>query len=208
MISAKQQAANERNAQKSTGPATAEGRDRSSRNATTHGLASREALLASEDAEAFQLHMESFLHNYRPKSDAEKFYVIQMAEAAWRLRRVRKFESAALDSSTDPSSDETVNKLIKLSRYEAAIERTYYRALRELKDLLKVRVKAQKDAVNAYIFGPIPGQPQVPGINMENTERTHSQRANHDFEPQDLGLTDPEFQRFADRLAEIARTNG
>jgi hypothetical protein len=143
MISAKRQAANERNAQKSTGPATAEGRDR-----------------------------------------------------------------AALDGSPDPSSDETVNKLLRLSRYEAAIERTYYRALRELKDLLKVRAKAQNDAVDAYIFGPIAGQSPVPGINMENTERTHSQPAKPAFEPQDLGLNDPEFQRFADRLAEIARVTG
>jgi hypothetical protein len=199
MISARQQAANERNAQKSTGPSTAEGRARSSRNATTHGLASREALLQSEDKHAFQQHMESFANEYRPQTDLEQFYVTQMAEAAWRLRRVRRFESAAFDGSPDPSSDETVDKLLKLSRYEAAIERSYYRALRELKNLYKERYNANQAAIEAYITAPI----------TEITERTHFEPASQEFEPPHPDLqNDPIFQKLADRRAGIARMQG
>jgi hypothetical protein len=196
MISARQRAANERNAQKSTGPSTAEGRARSSRNATTHGLAAREALLECEDAQAFTQHMESFANEYRPQTEIEEFYVTQMAEAAWRLRRVRKFESAALDGSPDPSSDETVDKLLKLSRYEAAIERSYYRALRELRSLYKERDNANQAAIEAYITSPI----------TEITERTHLEPAGQDLEPLHPDLqNDPIFQKLADRRARAAR---
>ena len=47
MVSAKQIAANRRNAQSSTGPTTGAGKARASQNAVTHGLLARHALLAS-----------------------------------------------------------------------------------------------------------------------------------------------------------------
>ena len=53
MATKKQIAANRKNAKKSTGPKTAKGKARSSRNALKHGLLSRQVVLADEDGEAF-----------------------------------------------------------------------------------------------------------------------------------------------------------
>ena len=49
-------AANQANAQKSTGPTSAEGKQRSSLNALKTGLTGRTVLMPGEDTEAYRLH--------------------------------------------------------------------------------------------------------------------------------------------------------
>ncbi len=209
MISARQQAANIRNAAKSTGPATAEGRSRSAQNAITHGLTGSEALLASEDADAFRKHMAAYQANHCPQNEQEDFFVVQMAEAAWRLRRVRKFESQILDSTPDLTTDEPLNKLAKLSRYEASIERSYYRAYRELQNLHRRRHQAQIAAMDAYILGPINRELPLPDLSAASTaKRTHSQNRTPDAAAETaaslgfhtLHLQDPEVQEMTNRF--------
>ena len=133
MISARQQEANARNAQRSTGPATEAGRTRSAKNATTHGLTTTgSALLESEDAEAYARHIAEYRANHMPQNEQQAFFVTQLTEAAWRLRRVRKFENGILNADPTLAIDTTLDKVCKLNRYEASIERSYYRAFREL----------------------------------------------------------------------------
>ena len=168
MTSARQQAANARNAQSSTGPATEAGRARSAKNATTHGLTTGSALLESEDAEAYARHMESYVDNHGPQNDQQAFFVTQLAEAAWRLRRVRKFENGILNADPTLANDDTLDKVCKLNRYEAAIERSYYRAYRELERLRVIYQKAEIAAADDYIMAPIPRDPPT-------TNRTQSQ---------------------------------
>ena len=52
-ISEKKRLANQRNAQKSTGPRTAEGKAKSAQNARTHGLFCQEIVLMTEDRSLF-----------------------------------------------------------------------------------------------------------------------------------------------------------
>ena len=177
MISARQQAANARNAQRSTGPATASGRARSAKNATTHGLTNTGALLESEDAEAYARHMAAHRAHHLPQNEEQAFFVTQLAEAAWRLRRVRKFENGILNADPTLSNDATLDKVCKLSRYEAAIERTYYRAHRELEKLRTTIQQSQRAPINAYIMAPMPTeQPE----KHTTANRTHSQNPTSD----------------------------
>ncbi len=170
MTSARQQAANARNAQRSTGPATASGRTRSAKNATTHGLtATGSALLESEDAKAYARHIEEYRANHEPQNEQQAFFVTQLAEAAWRLRRVRKFENGILNADPSLSNEGTLDKVCKLNRYEAAIERTYYRAYRELERLSALYHKARVAAIDAYILAPIHRTP-TPSIHPDPTQ--------------------------------------
>ncbi len=54
MTSARQIAANRRNAAKSTGPKSAKGKERSRRNALRHGLTAETVINALEDAEDYE----------------------------------------------------------------------------------------------------------------------------------------------------------
>ena len=184
MISARQQSANARNAQKSTGPATAEGRARSAKNATTHGLTTTGALLESEDAEAYARHMQAYRANHMPQDEQQSFLVTQMAEAAWRLRRVRKFENGILNADPTLATEGTLDKVCKLNRYEAAIERSYYRACRELEKLRATQYRSQRAALDAFIMAPMPGEEPEPAAEhpaeYAMTNRTHSQNRTPD----------------------------
>jgi len=87
MSSQRQIVANRRNAQKSTGPQTPEGRAAVHSNALRHGLTAQTAVLANENREHFDEMLEAFQAEYHPARPTEDLLVHQMIMAAWRLAR-------------------------------------------------------------------------------------------------------------------------
>lgn len=86
--------ANRRNAQKSTGPKTLEGKRRSSLNAVTHGLHSNK-ILANCDAEerqGFRCLLADLHETYAPADVVEEMLVERIAGAWLRLARAWRFE--------------------------------------------------------------------------------------------------------------------
>ena len=70
--------ANRRNALKSTGPTTPEGKAAVRYNRLTHRAFAADLLLPGEDAEAFRVLEAGFLQTYQPASQAEEFLVNRM----------------------------------------------------------------------------------------------------------------------------------
>ena len=99
-------AVNRANAEYSTGPRTAAGKQRSSLNATTHGLTSRSPVLASEDLAAYQLHCRQFCEEYQPATPTETQLTKELADTAWRLNRIPLLEAALLDRAANPPSEQ------------------------------------------------------------------------------------------------------
>jgi hypothetical protein len=85
-------AANQANAQKSTGPTTADGKQRSSLNALKTGLTGRTVLMPGEDAEAYRLHCGRFEDQFQPATSEEKELVQSLADLRWRLLRCSQLE--------------------------------------------------------------------------------------------------------------------
>ena len=92
------QIANRANAQKSTGPKTAEGKARSSMNAITHGLSAQHAVLSNEDAEAYKAVVQGWIDDLQPADTAETALVERAAIADWRLKRCVRAEHARLST--------------------------------------------------------------------------------------------------------------
>ena len=84
--------ANRRNARRSTGPRTPEGKARSSMNAVRHGVFCQAAVLDGEDAEAFAAIRRGYVEHYGPLTFPECQVVEEMATAAWKLTRLREAE--------------------------------------------------------------------------------------------------------------------
>ena len=84
---------NRANAQKSTGPRTAAGKQRSSLNALRHGLTGQTVVLPSEDHSAYQHHSQAFLNEYRPKGATETQLVQSLIDTAWQLNRAASVET-------------------------------------------------------------------------------------------------------------------
>jgi hypothetical protein len=140
MSSAAQIAANQANARKSTGPRTAEGKARSSRNHTTHGLRSKEFVIAEGQQQDFDSFMTALRNDIQPVGALEFDLFTQLAHASWTLRRCRGAEAAMQNRGAAPALDPLLNtdtqdlmRLIDL--YARRAERSYARLLREIKSL-------------------------------------------------------------------------
>ena len=93
MTSEKQAEANRRNALKSTGPKTPEGKDAVRLNALKHGLLSQEVLVPGEDEAALRELSERVSAELRPVGELEDLLAEQIIAAFWRLRRLRRVEA-------------------------------------------------------------------------------------------------------------------
>ncbi|MCP4989406.1 MAG: hypothetical protein GY928_26110, partial [Colwellia sp.] len=96
MATQKQINANRRNAKKSTGPRTPEGKRRVSKNALKHGFTAADVVLPSEDPAEFERLRDGFVEALDPRDEVELALVRQMASAEWRLRRVDRIETATV----------------------------------------------------------------------------------------------------------------
>ena len=146
MSTAAQIDANRRNALKSTGPRTATGKAASSQNARKR----RELILPFEDPEDFRQLAAELRRDLAPQTPTEHLLVDSIISAAWRLRRARTLEAglyyanlpagpdrdATLESALALRNDNrTGSSLESMSRHEARLERTFYRALHNLNRL-------------------------------------------------------------------------
>jgi hypothetical protein len=150
MTSLLQIEANRRNALRSTGPRTDAGRAASRRNALKHGLTAERIILFDEHRDEFERFYGDLIAALKPRGPMEHQLAERIAINAWRLRRAYRVESGLFErarsawreGATEQTSDIDLifirlstsggDELAKLSRYEAAIERSLRRALLDL----------------------------------------------------------------------------
>ena len=99
MTTEKQIQANRANAQRSTGPRTANGKRRSAQNALKHGLTAATPVLPDEDPAAFQALRDRMFSHFDPISHLEEELVEDLVSVLWRLRRVPAIESTILQTA-------------------------------------------------------------------------------------------------------------
>jgi hypothetical protein len=183
MTSAKQAQANWRNACKSTGPKTSDGKVTIRHNALKHGLLVEEVLIFGEDEDGLMALGERLRDALEPEGDLEDLLVEQIVATNWRLRRLRRVEAgmydvkfytgranhgshhastytSSLGQSFIPDADSS-NAFSKLSRYETATERSLFKTLHELQRLQATRrtegIVSPPVAVDVEVSG-LPGE--------------------------------------------------
>ncbi|MCW5978261.1 MAG: hypothetical protein KIT09_09300 [Bryobacteraceae bacterium] len=97
MASERQLVANRRNARKSTGPKTSEGKSRSSRNNSKFGLYSNDVVLPGEDPKEYAAFVAGIVGELRPASPTEEYLVGAIALARWRLLRLVKTHTGVFE---------------------------------------------------------------------------------------------------------------
>ncbi len=168
----------------SHGPVTPEGRARSSRNSLRHGFTAKAVVLEAESRDEYQALLDSFLDRFQPADAVEQELVETMAAARWRLRRLASIESTILDNHmkkwakfldsqlTNPSSDDRLAYSFKsladgptlslLVRYEAGLNRTFERALKQLTLLQSASRPGAAKHVGSFRKSPEPPSRGVP----------------------------------------------
>jgi hypothetical protein len=104
MSSLKQIEANRRNAGKSTGPLSPEGKRRSRCNALRHGLTAETVIAALEDAADYEAFEGAVISDYDTESTVERELVLRLASVLWRLRRATGIETALFDLVIEDSA--------------------------------------------------------------------------------------------------------
>ncbi len=111
--------ANRRNAQLSTGPTSAEGKETSSRNASKHGLLVKDVVITTRDNKEDQAEFDGLLAEmrdfYSPVGIAEDLLVREMTISYWRSARALRCERGYMTRAGAPV------KKSELSEMEVAI---------------------------------------------------------------------------------------
>jgi hypothetical protein len=161
MATERQIEANRANAQRSTGPVTADGKARVRQNATKHGLTAANVVIAGEDARDFGELLDALRDDLRPVGATEEMLVQLIAESTWRLRRATVIEAGVFDYRLDVVDSEVSQSrtpdprlqlgrayvddaqkgdvLSKLNRYETTHYRRIDSALKRLEQLQEKR---------------------------------------------------------------------
>jgi hypothetical protein len=159
MATKKQKEANRRNAAKSTGPRTAAGKARASKNAVKHGLLSQCPVLSDEDAGAYEELRMNLHGELEPETPFEMLLVNRLVSVQWRLARVPQVEAELIERMRhDPlGNDDGLGAawtrdagpyggaLARLARYETTLERSIARLMEELRRRRRERRARDKE---------------------------------------------------------------
>ncbi len=122
MASKRQIAANRRNAKKSTGPRTPEGRAAVRLNGVKHGLQAETLILPGEQQSDFADLLQFFEAEHQPATPDAVAQVRELAISTWRLNRLDHSEAGLT----------TPGQMAYFSRIAVRLEGSFYRALRAL----------------------------------------------------------------------------
>lgn len=148
LISEAKRQANRRNAQRSTGPRTAEGRQAVRLNAVKHGLTAATSVLPQEDGAEFAALLADLEARFAPRDEAERDAVRELAQSTWRKRRGGKVEAVVLqaliakEEAGELTADDALSiptLLLRISRYEGQHDRAWDRAFARLRLLRTIR---------------------------------------------------------------------
>jgi hypothetical protein len=203
-ISAAKVAANQANAQLSTGPRSEEGKARSSRNATKHGLFSKQLLVTGEDPAALAMFRESVLRRLSPRDMLELQVVEQYVASSWRLRRIQAAEheayldeAEAMKLELSESLGETGSKdlpqpsvglltwrmlqdgsnstLERLSRHQQRLWNQMQRCLQQLREMQQEQVYEEELHIEALVQNE-PTEIEENGNSSGNEDLYHALR--------------------------------
>ncbi len=90
--------ANRRNAQKSTGPRTTEGKAAVSQNAVKHGFSAHQDVISSESQAEFDFYREQMLDELAPASPMESMLAERIVSLSWRLKRATRIQNQTIDA--------------------------------------------------------------------------------------------------------------
>jgi hypothetical protein len=165
------------------GPQTDAGKAKCAQNAVKHGATSTKMfVLANESREAWEQLLAATASDYKPTTEIEHQYVVAIAFAIWRLRRIWAVQTCAINLKMDDQAayyaatyvheDATVRhtlaiealtreeeELARLTRYETALQRAHDRAVRNLMNLRQLRADESTNCELTKQTPPLPGTP-------------------------------------------------
>ncbi len=105
--------ANRENAEKSTGPKTAEGKAAVAQNALKHGLFGKIAVINGEDQGQFDFYRDTFLAELSPVGAMECILAERIVSVSWRVRRAERMQNQAIDEMIEGMKPTPIDHYIR-----------------------------------------------------------------------------------------------
>lgn len=193
MSTAAQIAANQKNSQLSTGPASAAGKAKSSLNAVKSGLTGQTVLLPGDDAALYEAHISHFVERYAPAGNDERGLVQSLADTEWRLLRIPSLEMGIYAvgrlefAGLFANEDEAVRKHL----IEAQVFLAYQRQLNNL-SIQENRLRRQREKDAATLRELQEKRTQRAKTRLDNAARQYvrslKEQPGHEFDPAAFGF--------------------
>jgi len=103
--------ANRRNAQKSTGPRTPQGKTAISQNAVKHGLLTRHDVITSESQAGFDLYRDRIIEELNPQTPMESMLAQRIVTLSWRLKRASNIQNQTIDALSARNTSSPLTRL-------------------------------------------------------------------------------------------------
>ncbi len=142
MSTSAQIAANQKNAQLSSGPKTEAGKANSCLNNFRHGFTGAFTVLPSEDQEEFDTLLHGLRDEHQPKTLTESLLVEKMAQHHWLVQRALQLQELTIAAKM-PMRDQE-RQFALYMRYQTTNERAFHRSLN---DLLRLRAERRKQQI-------------------------------------------------------------
>ena len=154
IISQKQQEANRRNAQHSTGPATPAAKEAIRFNALTYGLRTRASILPDENAADYSQLWDELDADWQPQTRTERLYLETMVTSQWLLKRVAESEQKIYLFIA--FGEERFKMLGYVAKQRAQLERSFRTAIADMKQSRQARPQPQPIQTPAAKSAPTP----------------------------------------------------
>lgn len=203
MSSQPQIAANQGNAQLSSGPKTAEGRAKSSLNALKTGLTGHTVLLPTDDAELYEAKLLQQVDKFSPVGEAETALVQSLADTEWRLARIPGLEfgifALARIEFADKFNDQPVN--LRPGLIQAYTYIAYHRQLNNL-SIQESRLNRQLVKIISDLAALQSQRQQLEKAQLTQAARQYlaAKKDKQSFNPKEFG-----FEFSLDQIEAVAR---
>jgi len=165
--------ANRRNSHLSTGPRTPEGKAVSRFNALKSGINAKAQVIPGDDPDELEAVASGYHREWAPTTYLERFLVDSLVRADWLLQRLSRLEAQLWTLGQPPdlhtnaplaeTYDRDLDRFTRLQRRIDSTERSFYRALTELRRL--------QDGAGAPSLPNDPTAECVPSVVHPGTER-------------------------------------
>ena len=173
LIAEKQQEANRKNAQHSTGAKTPAGKEAIRFNALTYGLRTRVTILPDENCADYSQLWDELEADWQPQTRTERCYLETMVTSQWLLRRVAESEQKVYVFIA--FGEHQFKMLAYVAKQRAQLERSFRTAIADMKQSQQERQAPQpQPAKPAPVPVHEPAEPRVSPPDYVMTEGAES----------------------------------
>jgi len=155
MPSLKQLEANRRNAQKSTGPITRDGKAASRMNALKTGIHAKSSIIKGESAEELQALIDEYYAHHQPATPTERAILDDLINTEWQLRRLTQAEAQMWNHQME---DSWTTAKYPTGKVAAQNHKSHSALQRRLDSTRRARARAI-DALRELARNPLPLPP-------------------------------------------------